>query len=90
MLEGLDAPERPRDEALRREKVMSILEIEPELSRCTEELSESQRRIGADTKLLARDTFDSVARHGTCLGDRIGPQPERSEELLSQHLAGDA
>jgi hypothetical protein len=32
VLGWVDAPERPRDAALHREKVMSILEIEPELN----------------------------------------------------------
>jgi hypothetical protein len=88
VLEGLDAPERPRNEAFRREEVVSILEIEPELSRCTEESREPKRRIGADIELLAHDAFDSGSRDATCLGDRVRRQPERIEEFLSKHLAG--
>jgi hypothetical protein len=84
----LDLIELLADLALGDFHIVTVLEIQPELSGGAKGLSETQRGIGGDPGRFRRNALDARAGQVTRLGERASRQIKREKKFFSQNFAG--
>lgn len=85
---GLDLCDFAAQYLLCRDKLVSGLQVHPELRGCPEKLAQPYGHISADAGFLEKNVIDSLGVHIDRLGEPIARHIHGLKELMLQYLAG--